>query len=181
MMKRRMGPPRYRDMRSGLEEKVAAYLKSKNVPFEYETLKIPFIVPAKKRTYNPDFMLPNGIIIEAKGKLDRDVREKMALVIEQNPHLDIRFLFMRDNKIAKNSKTRYSTWCDKRGIKYAVSEQGIIPAEWIEEALAPPRLDGTTGVSAGPAAAVRTVGKRRGRKQLESDMLHPLDGELDTD
>src|SRR5687768_14369486 len=138
-------------LRSGLEKKVAAYLKLNKIPFEYETLRVAYVVPEKKRTYNPDFMLPNGLIIEAKGKLDRDVREKMALVIEQNPHLDIRVLFMRDNKIAKNSKTRYSDWCKKRGIKYAVSEEGHIPEEWLVEARRTTSLDGAPSLQ--PAAA----------------------------
>lgn len=130
MAKKPTGPPKPKQMKSGFEKKVAAYLKSNDVSFEYETLRVPFVVPAKKRTYNPDFMLSNGVIVEAKGKLDRDVREKMALVLEQNPHLDIRLLFMRDNKITKTSKTRYSDWCEKRGIKYAVSEQGHVPEDW---------------------------------------------------
>lgn len=148
-MKRSKQPPKPKQLKSGYEKKVAAYLTSKKVPFEYETMRVPFVVPAKKRTYNPDFMLPNKIIVEAKGNLDRLAREKMALVIEQNPHLDIRMLFMRDNKITKASKTRYSDWCEKRGIKYAVNEYGHIPEEWLKEALADPSLDGTTSVSSG--------------------------------
>lgn len=124
-----------RDVRSGLELKVAKYLDANKVPFEYENRKIAYVEPSKKRTYNPDFELPNGIIIEVKGKFDRETRAKMALVIEQNPELDIRFLFMRDNKLTKKSKMRYSGWCEKRGIKYAVSEEGHIPEEWLLEAL----------------------------------------------
>lgn len=134
-----MKKPNYK---SGFEKKGAANLEARGVPFEYETLKVKYVVPEKTRTYTPDFILPNGIIAEYKGKLDRDVREKMALVMEQNPHLDIRMLFMRDNKIAKNSKTRYSDWCKARGIVYAVSEQGHLPQEWIDEALANHGLDG---------------------------------------
>lgn len=57
----------------------------------------------------------------------------MALVIEQNPDKDIRLLFMRDNFISKTSQTRYSTWCQKRGIKYHVSLNGSIPEEWYLE------------------------------------------------
>lgn len=142
-MKKGKQPPKPKQMKSGYEKKVAAYLNQQKVPFEYETLRVPFVVPAKKRTYNPDFMLPNGIIVEAKGNLDRLAREKMALVIEQNPHLDIRLLFMRDNKITKASKTRYSDWCTKRGITYAISEDGHIPQEWLDEARADPSLDGS--------------------------------------
>lgn len=128
-------------LKSLFEKKVAKCLNDNKVPFEYESMKVQYVVPAKKRTYSPDFILPNGIIVEAKGKLDRAVREKMALVIEQNPHLDIRLLFMRDNKITRTSKTRYSDWCEKRGIKYAIDEQGRIPKEWIKEAKATPGLD----------------------------------------
>lgn len=161
MAKRKPTIRRPKVMRSGYEKRVAIYLKEMGVPFEYETLKIPFVVPEKKRTYNPDFTLPNGIIIESKGNLDRHAREKMALVVEQNPHLDIRFLFMRDNKITKQSKTKYSDWALKRGIKYHVSEQGHIPDEWLDEALAPSSLDGSTSLlEAGPKTSRGRVSKR---------------------
>ena len=55
----------------------------------------------------------------------------MVLVIEQNPKLDIRMLFERDHKISKRSKTRYTEWCEKRGIVCAVGRE--IPKEWINE------------------------------------------------
>lgn len=144
-------------LKSGFERKVAKYLETNKVPYEYESIKVPYVVPSKKRTYNPDFELPNGIIVEAKGKLDRLVREKMALVFEQNPDLDIRFLFMRDNKISKNSKTRYSDWCEKRGIKYAISEEGKIPDEWLEEARRTSSLDGIACVQPARKAKQRRV------------------------
>lgn len=158
-----MTKPQSPKLKSGFEKKVAANLTANKIPFEYETQKVKYVVPEKIRTYNPDFILPNGVVIEAKGKLDRDVREKMALVFEQNPELDIRMLFMRDNKIAKNSKTRYSDWCKKRGIVYAVNEDGIIPQDWIDDALASPGLDGTARKR--PA---KQVAKRRPRKKSAS-------------
>lgn len=160
-------------LKSGFEKKVAAYLEQNKVPFEYETLKVKYVVPTKNRTYNPDFILPNGVIIEAKGKLDRAVREKMALVIEQNPDLDIRMLFMRDNKIAKNSKTRYSDWCKKRGIPYAISESGHIPDEWRADALSSPSLDTSTRRS------VARKTKRRAKRDTAKgvgDVHRSLDG-----
>lgn len=154
-----MTKPQSPKLKSGFEKKVVANLTVNKIPFEYETLKVPYVVPAKKRTYHPDFILPNGVIIEAKGKLDRLVREKMALVIEQNPDLDIRMLFMRDNKIAKNSKTKYSDWCKKRGIVYAISEDGIIPEDWVNDALAP------TGLDTSPKKrASKSTARTRGRK-----------------
>lgn len=121
-------PPKYR---SGFEKKVAAYLKESKVKFEYETVKIKYTVPTSQHIYTPDFILPNGIHVEVKGNFNREARTKMALVIEQNPDKDIRLLFMRDNYISKQSKTRYSDWCEKRNIKYAVSSMGHVPEEWM--------------------------------------------------
>lgn len=119
-------------LRSGLEKRTAEYLESNKIPFEYETLTIEYVVPAKTHKYKPDFILDSGIIVEAKGRFDAATRQKMAYVIEQNPDLDIRLLFMRDNTISKSSKTKYSDWCEKRGIKYHVSAAGEIPEDWIK-------------------------------------------------
>ena len=120
-------------LRSGLERNVAAFLEEHNVPFTYEQDKIPYTVPIKNRNYVPDFKLDNGIYIEAKGKFDAATREKMLLVIKQNPDKDIRLLFMRDNKLTKVSPTKYTDWCKKHGIKCAVSEKGHVPLEWLRE------------------------------------------------
>lgn len=123
--------------------------------FKYEEEKIKYTVPSKNRNYIPDFVLESGIVIEAKGKLDRQTKEKMLLVLEQNPDRDIRFLFMRDNKLSKTSKTRYSDWCNKRGITHAVSEHGEIPIEWL---------------TAAPSSRVLTInisGKRKSKRSLD--------------
>jgi hypothetical protein len=123
-------PPKFR---SGFEKKVADNLKALKIPYEYEKEKIGYTVPSTNRNYICDFKI-GDIYIEAKGVFDRETRAKMAFVIEQNPDKDIRLLFMRDNKIAKNSKTKYTDWCRKRGIKAAVSPIGEIPEEWILDA-----------------------------------------------
>ncbi len=83
------------------------------------------------RTYTPDFFLPNNIIFEAKGKMTAPVRKKMLAVKASWPDLDLRLLFMRDNKIHKNSTTRYTEWATKHGFPNAVEP---IPQEWIDEA-----------------------------------------------
>lgn len=108
-------------------------MDSKKVKYEYETLIIPYTVPEQVHKYKPDFILPNGIIVEAKGRFTPADRKKMSLVIEQNPDLDIRLLFMLDNTLTKHSKTTYSAWCEKRGIKCFVSREGEIPDEWLKE------------------------------------------------
>lgn len=119
--------------RSGFEKKVMDYLEERGVTYKYESRRVRYLIPESKHYYTPDIELPNGILVEVKGKFDPDARQKMALVLEQNPDLDIRMLFMVDNKISKQSKTRYSDWCTKRGIKFAVSKSGHIPEAWLME------------------------------------------------
>ena len=77
-----------------------------------------------------DFILPNGIIIESKGRFVPDDRKKHLKVREQNPKLDIRFVFSNSrNKIRKGSKTTYAMWCEKNNFLYADKR---IPDEWIK-------------------------------------------------
>jgi hypothetical protein len=119
--------------RSGYEKKVAKHLEDLGVPFEFESEKIPYTQPATDKKYLPDFKLANGIYIEAKGIWDISSRKKMVWVIEQNPDKDIRMLFQRNNYLRKGSKTTYGAWCDKKGIKWAVSSSGAVPESWINE------------------------------------------------
>jgi hypothetical protein len=115
--------------RSGLEDRISEQLKSLGVPFEYEKFKIKYEVPTK--TYTPDFQLPNGIIIESKGRFMGVDRTKHLLVKKQHPELDIRFVFSNSKeKISTLSKTSYGDWCDKHGYLYS---DKLIPKEWIKE------------------------------------------------
>lgn len=115
-------------MRSGFERTLAAQLKKAGVSFEYEPVKLPFVI---ERTYCPDFLLSNGVYIEAKGKLDQDTRSKMVAVKRAHPDLDIRFVFMRaENRLSKNSKQTYAQWADKHGFPWA---DGTIPDDWLRE------------------------------------------------
>ena len=117
--------------KSGLEDSVSQQIESKGIVVEYETEKVDYIIPASSHTYNPDFKLPNGIRVETKGRFVLADRKKQLLVKEQNPQLDIRFVFTNSkNKINKKSKTTYADWCDKNGFKYA---DKVIPDEWFSE------------------------------------------------
>lgn len=116
--------------RSGLEEKIADQLKSLSVPVKYEELKISYQVN-ETRTYTPDWELPNGIIVESKGRFVAADRKKHLLIKQQYPHLDIRFVFSNSKaKINKGSKTSYADWCNKFGFIYA---DKLIPKGWIDE------------------------------------------------
>lgn len=116
--------------RSGLEVRNAKHLKENGVSFEYETLKIKW-EDNRTRTYTPDFILPNGIIVETKGRFLSDDRRKHLEVKRQRPELDIRFVFSNPySKLYKGSQTTYAQWCEKNGFLYA---SGDIPIEWTQE------------------------------------------------
>ena len=113
--------------RSGLEERVSKELDEAGVKYEYETQKIKYCVE-EDRTYTPDFILPNGIIVETKGRFTTADRKKHLLIQKQHPDLDIRFVFQTSRaKLYKGAKTTYGQWCDKHGFMYADKS---IPEEW---------------------------------------------------
>jgi hypothetical protein len=116
--------------RSGLEEAVAKQLKLAKVPYRYEVLTLPYTV-AETRKYTPDFLLPNGIVVETKGRFVSADRKKMKLIKAQYPALDIRFVFSNPNaRISKTSTTTYGKWAEDHGFPYAKQS---IPAAWLTE------------------------------------------------
>ena len=119
--------------RSGLEDKIAAELTSQGVSYRYEDPvdRIQYAVPERTAKYTPDFVLPNGIVVETKGRFVTEDRQKHKLIKEQCPGIDIRFVFSNPNaRISKNSNTTYAMWCEKYGFKYAARS---IPKDWINE------------------------------------------------
>lgn len=118
-------------VRSGLEQTVKDSLEAKQIAYEYETVKIPYLIPQSLHKYTPDFILPNGIVVETKGRFLVDDRFKHLLVKEQHPDIDIRFVFSSaSTKIATGAKTTVAQWCVKNGFEYAVKN---IPQSWLEE------------------------------------------------
>lgn len=116
--------------RSGLEETISLQLASLSVPVLYETEKIRYEVN-EVRTYTPDFKLPNGIIIESKGRFVAADRKKHLLIQKQHIFLDIRFVFSNSKaKLTKGSKTTYGDWCKQHGFKFS---DKTIPKEWLDE------------------------------------------------
>jgi hypothetical protein len=126
--KQRKRSQRTSNYRSGFEAKLAHQLQRGGVSFQYESIRLEY---TKTATYTPDFILPNGIIIEAKGVWTVEDRTKHLLVREQHPHLDIRLVFMNaSNKIRKGSDTTYAKWCEKKNILYA---NKTIPKSWLSQ------------------------------------------------
>ena len=142
--------------RSLYERRIAAYLSSKLIKFEYEGLVIDYFRPAVNtvicptcgpikgmvsRRYTPDFKLHNNVIIEAKGRFTSADRAKMRAVIKQHPELDIRLLFMRDNVIkgAAGKETSYTEWATIYGFPSAIGPE--VPDDWLAGRNRPTRLE----------------------------------------
>ena len=116
--------------RSGFEHKVADQLSENKIDFEYEKTIINYIKPETKHTYTIDFTLPNGILVETKGRWVIEDRKKHLLIKKQHPELDIRLVFQNaKTKIRKGSKTTYADWCNKKGIIWAEKN---IPKSWFK-------------------------------------------------
>ena len=113
--------------RSAFEFNFATFLDKEQIPYEYETIK--FRYQPKKKTYTPDFYLPDyRMYIETKGRFVTEDRAKHLLMKEQYPDLDIRLVFQNaKEKLYKGSKTSYGEWCDQHGLKYA---EGEMPLSW---------------------------------------------------
>jgi hypothetical protein len=136
---------------SGFEHTVASYLEKKGVPFEYELHSFGWEehLPTahcrtcdtkacyKKRSYTPDFFVgnPNSpIIIETKGIFTVHDRKIALAMKEQHPDVDLRYLFLRDNKLSRKSKTRYSEWCQKNGLTYGIStDLQTTLSQWVDD------------------------------------------------
>ncbi len=117
--------------RSGFEHKVSDQLKENKIKFEYETTVIDYIKPQTNHTYTIDFTLPNGILVETKGRWVLEDRKKHLLIKKQHPELDIRMVFQSSKtKIRKGSKTTYAMFCDKHDIPWA---EKTIPESWLRE------------------------------------------------
>ncbi len=115
--------------RSGLERNVALDLNKRGISFQYEHERIPYVV---ERKYLPDFQLPNGIYIEAKGWFrDEDCR-KMRLLKAQYPEKEFRFLFQNLNTKVQSKRFTNQQWAEKYNFAYC---EGRVPDAWLKETL----------------------------------------------
>lgn len=144
--------PSYTDskFRSKYETEVAANLSSQSFQYDYELTAFKYHDPivkgvclacgskhvAQHRTYTPDFALKNAtgnvaFFIETKGLFTAENRRTALLMKQQHPTVDVRMLFMRNNKLHKSNPKTYGDWCDANDIKWAAGKD--IPDEWKEE------------------------------------------------
>lgn len=124
--------------RSRLESTINQQLIDAGVDFSYEDAKIRYFKPLTQHVYNPDFILANGIFIEAKGMFDVADRKKHIYIREQHPEFDIRFLFSKPrNRLRKGSPTTYAAWCEKNDFLWTCR---TVPQEWLDEKKTPAEL-----------------------------------------
>ena len=121
--------------RSGLEETLAADLRSKGIEYKFEPTTLRYNVPSRVARYTPDFWVTTRtgkvIVIESKGQFFTKTRQLMLLVKAQHPDLDIRMVFSRSKQtISKTSSTSYAMWCQKHGFPFA---DKLVPQEWLDE------------------------------------------------
>jgi|10_taG_2_1085330.scaffolds.fasta_scaffold00416_25 hypothetical protein len=129
------------EYRSKFELNTAKFLRKHKVKFSYESTSYTYKGKVLKgvcdkcgnnkihtlRSYTPDFFLFNDVIIETKGLFTAENRKTMVAVREQHPDIDLRIVFMRNNKIHRKSKMRYMDWAENNGFICAVGE---IPQDW---------------------------------------------------
>ena len=115
--------------RSGLEKLIQQQLKDADIKALYEPGRIEYIAAPKH--YTPDFVLPNGIVIETKGYFLPEDRTKHIAIKKQHPALDLRFVFQNPHhKLSKTSRTSYANWCEKNGFLYTSK---WIPDAWLND------------------------------------------------
>jgi len=116
--------------RSGFEERIASSLEARKMAFAYEPGTVKYLIHRHTR-FRPDFVLPNGIVIEVKGWFQSADRTKHLRLREEHPQIDLRFVFANSRQLLnKASKTSYGLWSEKHGFKYAHKD---IPDEWLTE------------------------------------------------
>lgn len=116
--------------RSKYEKRIWDNLKKRHkVEYEPQEPKIRYTLP---KCYVPDFKLPNGVYVEAKGYFRSADRTKMLRVKKENPSLDIRLLFQRANqRLTKSPNSMmYWEWAEKHEFPWGEGE--TIPEEWFD-------------------------------------------------
>lgn len=112
---------------SPLERSVWAKLDHKTTKYEPEVINYTI-----KHEYTPDFVVTrkdgSKIYLEVKGWLRYEDQRKMRAVKEDNPDLDIRFYFPKDQKVHL-SKMLNSEWCKKHGFPCYI---GKISKRWFQ-------------------------------------------------
>lgn len=120
-------------VRNPFEKSVANFLAKNNTLFQYEEIKLPYLL---ERLYLTDFTIYDKktgslkLIVETKGYFRAQDQVKMKAVKRAHPEADIRIVFQNaSKKIRKGAKLTYGDWAIKWGFPFA---EGQIPKSWIK-------------------------------------------------
>lgn len=127
----------WKPYKNKFEYMTANHLRSKKLPFSYETEKLDYTL---NKRYVPDFIIRtksnHKIYVETKGNgrsWDAAVRAKMVAVKAEHPELDIRILFWSNGEFGAKrkdgSRNTQLEWAEKNGFISAVRE---LPDEWVQ-------------------------------------------------
>jgi len=119
--------------RSNFEFNFFKKIESLKLNVQYETDKLVYIQPEKKRNYLPDWKIKPKTYIETKGIFSSTDRQKILFVIKCNPEVKLYMLFQNSKlTLNKKSKTTYSDWCDKMHIEWADIKNERKWRQWFE-------------------------------------------------
>jgi hypothetical protein len=131
------------NFRSFAEQNLADWFDRNGVKYEYETRRYSYVSRIKggvcekcgepavqNRVYTLDFWLPDyDFGVEVKGRLPSNERKKYRDIKKCNENLDLRFLFLANNKLEKDNEKRYSDWAEQHGFPYCIRS---IEARWFK-------------------------------------------------
>ncbi len=103
-------------------------MRGAGIPYQYEKDRLSYETPG---VYTPDFTLPMGVLVEAKGWLSPQDRKKLLAVKRCNPEKDIRILLQEPHrKLGKGPKSStYAQWCQSHGFPWAKGPE--VPDSWL--------------------------------------------------
>jgi hypothetical protein len=102
--------------RSQLERKVDAFIQAHKIEASYESKRLPYTL---LHTYTPDWQLPSGAFVEAKGAWEPSDRTKIKAILDQHKGIDLRMVFSAPHQpIRPGSTTTYADVCDSLGIRW---------------------------------------------------------------
>lgn len=113
-------------MKSMGEVYCAADMDKRRIKWKYEEEELDYTISS---TYNPDFTLNNGTLIEYKGKMTDTTRKKLVAVKKNNPNKKLCIVFERaNNKLSSRPNSwRYWEWAERNDFPWS---EGVIKKEW---------------------------------------------------
>ena len=114
--------------RSGFEAEVGAALDPHGALSEPVRIQYDLHLTG---VYKPDWLLPaQCIVLEAKGRFPKEDRDKLLLIKQQYPHLDIRLIFQSlTARTSPKIGQTYAQWASAHG--FPCCKGPAVPEDWL--------------------------------------------------